>query len=427
LHGARYTGTPRIVATGEAAPEGDADEASKERAQAALEALQTAMHESDTRPAVEPAPATKMYTTPETPAPAERHSESWLVAESAEETPSAVPPSTAGGPDETRIRRVDAVPSAPEAAPSPPEAAADAGESAGLAATAAGEEHRDDRPAASGTWRKYRWALAAVLALVVVAIVVVAAGSGSKSKRTPAVLPGLRFATPLGAVPDNRVTATGNATIRLNGDMATVAVTTNGLLSGAAHAMHIHAGGMGQCPPASAARLHNGHLSIDTSNGGPFYGPPVVSLTTVGDTSRRSIIDFTRYPTTGNIRYKRTFAVPASVAAQIRRGNAVIVVHGIDYDGNGVYDDVLQRSDLSHKLPAEATDPALCGAVARAATTQTASSANAGGATVYSASLTVDASMSSPEGMFLCDITAAKDATVATAATAIAERRTEHA
>ena len=68
----------------------------------------------------------------------------------------------------------------------------------------------------------------------------------------------------------------GSATVRLNGDVAVVTVTTNGLADGAAliHAMHIHAGGKGECPPASAARLHNGHLTISTTDGINYYGPP---------------------------------------------------------------------------------------------------------------------------------------------------------
>jgi len=53
----------------------------------------------------------------------------------------------------------------------------------------------------------------------------------------------------------------------LNGDVATVSVATASLLNGAPHAMHIHAGGLGVCPPASAATLHNGHLSISTTDG----------------------------------------------------------------------------------------------------------------------------------------------------------------
>ena len=39
--------------------------------------------------------------------------------------------------------------------------------------------------------------------------------------------------------------------------------------------MHIHAGAKGECPPASAARPHNGHLTISTTDGINYYGPPV--------------------------------------------------------------------------------------------------------------------------------------------------------
>ena len=63
----------------------------------------------------------------------------------------------------------------------------------------------------------------------------------------------------------------------------------------------------------------------------------------------------------GDIRYTRAVTVPAGVAAAIRAGNAVIVVHGIDYDHNGIYDNILDRSELDSSLPGEATAPALCG------------------------------------------------------------------
>ncbi len=124
-------------------------------------------------------------------------------------------------------------------------------------------------------------------------------------------------------MPTNHVTGSGTATVQLNGDVATVTVDTNGLLNGSPHAMHIHAGGQGVCPPASAARLHNGHLSISTTNGIKFYGPPQVALTSTGDTSPKSIVDFSRYPTTGDIRYTRTITIPPGVAGAIRAGNAV--------------------------------------------------------------------------------------------------------
>ena len=100
-------------------------------------------------------------------------------------------------------------------------------------------------------------------------------------------------------MPTNHVAGTGDATVKLDGNVATITVDTNGLLDAAPHAMHIHAGGEGKCPPAEAAHRHNGHLSISTVNGEPFYGPPVTAMTTKGDTSLNSILAFPRYPTRG--------------------------------------------------------------------------------------------------------------------------------
>jgi hypothetical protein len=196
--------------------------------------------------------------------------------------------------------------------------------------------------------------LAVIVAAAIVVIVLVSGGGSSKPKGEP-------FSAAAQPVPTNRVTGDGSATVHLNGDVASVTVDTNGLLNGQPHAMHIHAGGKGVCPPASAARLHNGNRAISTTNGIAFYGPPRVSLTDTGDTSVRSIVDFSRYPRVGDIRYTRGVTVPAGVAAAIRAGNAVVVVHGIDYDHNGIYDNILDRSELSSSLPGEATAPALCG------------------------------------------------------------------
>lgn len=202
-------------------------------------------------------------------------------------------------------------------------------------------------------------ALALIIGAVIVVIVATSGGGGGSS--TP---PGQPFNAAPKPVPTNRVTGNGSATVHLNGDVATVTVDTNGLLNGQPHAIHIHAGGKGICPPASAARLHNGHRAISTTNGISFYGPPQVSLTTRGDTSVHSIVDFSRYPNVGDIRYTRaSIPVPAGVAAAIRNGNAVIVVHGIDYDHNGIYDNILDRSELNSSLPGEATAPALCGSL----------------------------------------------------------------
>jgi hypothetical protein len=216
--------------------------------------------------------------------------------------------------------------------------------------------------------------LAVIVIAAIVVIVVVSGGGSSTPKGQP-------FAAAAKPVPTNRVTGDGSATVHLNGDVASVTADTNGLLNGQPHAMHIHAGGKGVCPPASAARLHNGNRAISTTNGIAYYGPPRVSLTTKGDTSVHSIVDFSRYPSVGDIRYTRAITVPAGVAAAIRAGNAVIVVHGIDYDHNRIYDNILDRSELKSSLPGEATAPALCG---RLVPTK---SASISGATTYAVSL----------------------------------------
>ena len=161
--------------------------------------------------------------------------------------------------------------------------------------TAAGGGGRD-LGGTGGALRRYRWpALAAVVLVVVVVVVVIASGGSSKPQGQP-------FGAAAQPVPTNHVTGSGTASVRLNGDVAAVTIDTNGLLNGSPHAMHIHAGGKGVCPPASAARAHNGHLAISTTDGIKFYGPPQVSLTSSGDTSPKSIVDFARYPTVGAIK-----------------------------------------------------------------------------------------------------------------------------
>jgi tRNA A-37 threonylcarbamoyl transferase component Bud32 len=240
-----------------------------------------------------------------------------------------------------------------------------------------------------GKGSRRRWgyvgAGAVVVAAVAVAIVLASSGS-SKPKGTP-------FNTALGEVPTNNVTGSGTATLHLNGDMITVSLTTTNLDYGEqlGHAMHIHAGGKGICPPASAAVPHNGHLAIDTVDGIKFYGPAKVALTTSGDTSPASILTFARYPTGGNIRYSRTIRVSEEVATRLRENNAVVIVHGTDYDHKGAYTGVLERSELDKAYPATQTAPALCG-------TLVASKKTRASATVYTAKL-----VDNPYAAFLCE------------------------
>jgi hypothetical protein len=185
-----------------------------------------------------------------------------------------------------------------------------------------------------------------LLGAVIAAVVVLATG-GSSPK--PA---GAGFAANARPVPTNRVTGTGRATVQLRGNVAIVTVDTNGLLQ-AAHLMHIH-GGTGNCPPASAAQLYAGHRFIPASVGDKYYGPVVTSLTRYGDTSPASHLSSGLYPQVGNIRYQRTIPLGPGVAQEIRNGLAVIVVHGINYDGSSAYTNYLGAG-------VEASAPALCG------------------------------------------------------------------
>jgi serine/threonine protein kinase len=289
--------------------------------------------------------------------------------------------------------------------PSPVPAAAAHAESAPAASAGGGRPRRRRVPAIA--------ALALVCAAAVVAAILLSTSSDSPSSTTAASSEsaGERATSDLGPVPYSKVQGTGEAVVQLDGDVATVSVRANGLLN-AQHAMHFHAGTRGVCPPPRAARDHGGHLAISTSNGVPWYGPPVTALTTSGDTSaspKKSLLAFTRFPSGSRIDYHRRFPLRPVVASYIRHKNAVVIVHGIDYNGNGIYDfSALDRSELKRSLSAETTAPALCGVLVPAGkkTGQVG-----GGAKIYTASLhLVDASApESPGGVprSLCPLVAA--------------------
>jgi serine/threonine protein kinase len=212
--------------------------------------------------------------------------------------------------------------------------------------------------------RRYRWPALGVLVLVVamIAAVILATSGGSVGS-------GGLYAAVLRPVPDNHVTGSGTAAVRLHGNEATFTVDVTGLIN-APHAIHLHAFGQGTCPPASAGHVYNGHLAISTTDGLKYYGPMVAALTLTGDTSPNSMLAASRYPATGTIHYQRTIPISSSAAAAIRHGTSTIVVHGIDYNHNGRYDNVLSHSELEGTLPQEATAPALCGVVLNASQTR---------------------------------------------------------
>lgn len=215
---------------------------------------------------------------------------------------------------------------------------------------------------------KSRWLALAVLLLggAIAAVIVLSSNSSSS---------GTTFVAVEGPVPWNNVAGSGSATVQLQGNVATVTVDTNRLLP-ANHLMHIH-GGSGACPSASVGSVINGHRFISAKDGDQSYGGVVTSLTASGDTSPVSHLSRPRFPSVGNIRYKRSITLDPGVANLIRLGQAVIVVHGIDYNGNGRYDGSLG-------LDGEAAAPALCGALS---TTRPATAQQPATRTIYTASL----------------------------------------
>ncbi|RKS09277.1 hypothetical protein DFP74_5010 [Nocardiopsis sp. Huas11] len=161
----------------------------------------------------------------------------------------------------------------------------------------------------------------------------------------------------------NNSQASGTATVWLEGETARVRIRVNDILADHPHAQHIHIGGQGECPTDYDAGVHNGQRALSTVDGLEAYGAVETSLTTKGDTSADSALAVDRFPTAsgGTISYDRTFELSQAAADAIRDDNAVIVVHGIDYDGDGAYGDVLGASELDPSLPMEATNPAACG------------------------------------------------------------------
>ncbi len=264
------------------------------------------------------------------------------------------------------------------------------------------------RAGAPRRWRRPAIGLLTLLACAATAAVILHLHSSPEKRSTSTA--GRLVKGHLTSVPWNRVIGSGDAVVRLNGPVAQVSVSASGLFDDK-HLMHIHAGGVGRCPPERAARLHAGHRAISTHDALAWYGYPRTSLTTRGDTSPRSIVELDRYKTGTNLHYSRPIRVSPRVADEIRAGNAVLVVHGIDYNHNGKYDvAALNRSGWSSEeyshLPGETTAPALCGKlVAQQSSgtggTKTARAPGQGKPQIFTASLNV---RPDPLATWLCHV-----------------------
>ena len=156
----------------------------------------------------------------------------------------------------------------------------------------------------------------------------------------------------------------GMAEVDVRGRQLDIDVDARGLLAGSPHAQHIHFGAQARHECPDIADDVNGDFRLNTTEGAPAYGPIRVSFTTRGDTSPASGLAVDRLPTApkGAIHYDRQTRTGKGVARAIRNGEAVVVIHGIDYNDNGKYDfKSAGKSELDPNLPAEATDPVACG------------------------------------------------------------------
>lgn len=165
--------------------------------------------------------------------------------------------------------------------------------------------------------------------------------------------------------PLNDSGATGHAHVEFKGKKAHVRIDARRLAKGLPHAQHLHFGAdaRNECP--SVFDDANNDHRLNVAEGVPAYGPILKSLTTKGDTSPASGLAVDRFPATpkGVEKYERTIDfAPGAVTRAVKNGKGVIVIHGVDHNGNGTYDfEGAGASELDPELPAEATDPALCG------------------------------------------------------------------
>lgn len=169
--------------------------------------------------------------------------------------------------------------------------------------------------------------------------------------------------------------SSSTATLWLKGDSVKVHITGTGFTPKQPHAQHLHGSFSGDkkftCPTSKADKDGDGQVTVE--EGLPMYGDIMVSLTTSGDTTKKSGLAVERMPMAdaqGNLDYTRTIQLPEGAGAKLKHLH--IVQHGLDANGNDKYDmGALGESSFAKSLgakgiPEEATNPATCGMVSGA-------------------------------------------------------------
>lgn len=161
----------------------------------------------------------------------------------------------------------------------------------------------------------------------------------------------------------NNSGTTGDATVKVDGNKATVTVNVQGAAETFKdgpfpHAQHIHIGAAGTCPTPDMD--DNGDGAVSTPEAHPAYGMIASSLTTSGDTSPDSALAVDRFPGGSSYSYHQTVDVDDATQQALKDGTAVVVVHGVD-PMNLSQTAQQEMSPLDDSLPLAATLPAACG------------------------------------------------------------------
>lgn len=175
--------------------------------------------------------------------------------------------------------------------------------------------------------------------------------------------------------PDAMRHAEGEAEVEVKGVRVDVELEVEGVAAKLPHLVHIHGDlqARNECAVGTDDADGNGLISIvegavPQGAGDYGYGPVQVSLTRFGGVSAADGGAFERMPTAdedGDIEYERTFTLPVPATGETRRelarsiGDMHVVVHGVDLDHDGVYDE--GNPDDGDPTDAEALLPALCG------------------------------------------------------------------
>lgn len=250
--------------------------------------------------------------------------------------------------------------------------------------------------------KSLRWTVpAAAFGIAGLGLAMPGVASASTSSNYQATLRPVALNTPPGA-------ASGQLTLTLNGDRATISEHVTGLaptlptdkktlnalgvptaFAGKPfpHVQHIHINGHGRCPTASADGNGDGLITVVEAQ--DDYGPIGTTLSTKGDTSPKAAADVTIAPGGGSFTYQRTITLDQATMTAIKDNNAVIVVHGLN-PANAPKASLTTPNSLGITLPgahkkvaAIATAPALCGALtaSQMSATPMGSSPTGGGST----------------------------------------------